>query len=170
MCEYLESAGGNPGRSGHRLSIAAARCVYDAREAIAELLHAPDPLRVIFTLNVTHALNLAIRGLLRPGDHVVTSSIEHNSVMRPLRALERQGVAITVMRCASDGHLPCTRPAVPSRRARASWWSIMPATSWARSCRSRRSRRSPTRQGRWYLSTPRPDGRSPADRHASHGH
>ncbi len=105
MSDYLETAGGNPGRSGHRLSIAAARYVYDTREALAELFCAPDPLRIIFTLNVTHALNLALRGLLRPGDHVVTSSIEHNSVMRPLRDLERQGVRLTVARCQSDGTL-----------------------------------------------------------------
>jgi cysteine desulfurase family protein len=105
MSDYLEHAGGNPGRSGHRLSIAAARYVYDTREGLAELFCAPDPLRIIFTLNVTHALNLALRGLLRPGDHVVTSSVEHNSVMRPLRELERQGVRLTIARCQSDGTL-----------------------------------------------------------------
>ena len=105
MSDFLERAGGNPGRSGHRLSIDAARIVYDAREAVAELFCAPDPLRVIFTLNVTHALNLALRGLLRPADHVVTSSMEHNAVMRPLRALERQGVRLTVVPCARDGTL-----------------------------------------------------------------
>lgn len=103
MSDYLEKAGGNPGRSGHRLSVAAARHVYDAREALAELFHAPDPLRIAFTLNVTHALNLALRGLLRPGDHVVTSSLEHNSVMRPLRELARQGVQLTVVPCRPDG-------------------------------------------------------------------
>src|SRR5512142_2386140 len=58
MTEYLECAGGNPGRSGHRLSIAAGRMVYQAREAVAELFNAPNPLRVIFTHNVTYALNL----------------------------------------------------------------------------------------------------------------
>ncbi len=105
MSDFLERAGGNPGRSGHRLSIEAARIVYDVRESVAELFHAPDPLRVIFTLNVTHALNLALRGLLRPGDHVVTSSMEHNAVMRPLRALERQGVRLTVVPCNADGTL-----------------------------------------------------------------
>ncbi len=105
MSDYLENAGGNPGRSGHRLSIAAARYVYDTREALAELFSVPDPLRIIFTLNVTHALNLALRGLLRPGDRVVTSSIEHNSVMRPLRELERQGVGLTIARCQGDGTL-----------------------------------------------------------------
>ena len=64
-----------------------------------------DPLRVIFTANVTHALNLAICGLLKPGDHVVTSSIEHNSVMRPLRALEKEGIKLTVVQCKTDGCL-----------------------------------------------------------------
>ena len=105
MSDYLETAGGNPGRSGHRLSIAAARYVYDAREAVATLFHVPDPLRVVFTLNVTHALNLALCGLLRPGDHVVTSSIEHNSVMRPLRELERHGIPLSVVTCRPDGTL-----------------------------------------------------------------
>jgi len=88
MADFLERAGGNPGRSGHRLSVEAGRIVYDAREAVAELFHAPDPLRVIFTLNATHAINIALHGLLRPGDRVVTSGIEHNAVMRPLRGLE----------------------------------------------------------------------------------
>ncbi|MEW5720060.1 MAG: aminotransferase class V-fold PLP-dependent enzyme [Chloroflexota bacterium] len=105
MSNFLERAGGNPGRSGHRLSIEAGRIVYDAREAIAELFHARDPLRVIFTLNATHALNLALRGILRPGDRVVTTGIEHNAVMRPLRALERADVRVIVVPCARDGSL-----------------------------------------------------------------
>lgn len=105
MSDFLERAGGNPGRSGHRLSIAAGRIVYDARETIAELFHARDPLRVIFTLNATHALNLALRAILRAGDRVVTTGIEHNSVMRPLRALERAGVPVAVVPCARDGSL-----------------------------------------------------------------
>jgi cysteine desulfurase / selenocysteine lyase len=105
MSDYLSQAGGNPGRSGHRLSIAAARAVYGAREAVAELFHVSDPLRVVFTLNVTHALNLALRGLLRPGDRVVTSSVEHNSVARPLRALREQGVEVVAVCCGPDGSL-----------------------------------------------------------------
>jgi cysteine desulfurase/selenocysteine lyase len=103
MCDFVEHSGGNPGRSGHRLSISAARIVFKAREAVANLFHIQDPLRVIFTANVTHALNLAICGLLKPGDHVVTSSIEHNSVMRPLRALEKEGLRLTVVQCKTDG-------------------------------------------------------------------
>lgn len=105
MCDFLEYSGGNPGRSGHRLSISAARIVFNAREAVANLFHVTDPLRVIFTANVTHALNLALYGLLKPGDHVVTSSIEHNSVMRPLRDLEKEGINLTVVQCKTDGCL-----------------------------------------------------------------
>ena len=105
MVRFTNDVGANPGRSGHRLSVEAGRVVYDAREAVAELFNAPDPLRVVFGHNVTEALNLALRGLLRPGDHVITSSIEHNSVMRPLRALEREGVEVTVVRCSPEGFL-----------------------------------------------------------------
>ncbi len=103
MHDYLERAGGNPGRSGHRLSIAAGRILYEVREAVAELFHAPDPLRVIFTNNATHALNLALYGLLHAGDRVVTTSMEHNAVMRPLRRLEQRGVEVVVVPCAPDG-------------------------------------------------------------------
>jgi len=105
MVRFLDETGANPGRSGHRLSVEAGRIIYDAREAITELFNAPDPLRVVFGHNVTDALNLALRGLLRPGDHVVTSSMEHNSVMRPLRALEQQGVEVTVVACSPEGVL-----------------------------------------------------------------
>ena len=103
--DYFGDAGGNPGRSAHRMSVAAARIVENAREALAELFHANDPSRIVFTQNATHALNLALYGLLRPGDHVVTTSMEHNSVMRPLRHLETLGVELTVVACHPDGML-----------------------------------------------------------------
>jgi len=96
MTQYMAEVGASPGRSGHRLAVEAARRLYDAREAVADLFHAPDPLRVVFGANVTEALNLALNGLLGPGDHVITGSMEHNAVMRPLRALERNGVQLTV--------------------------------------------------------------------------
>ncbi len=108
MTCFMNQVGANPGRSGHRLSIEAGRIVYQAREILAQLFHAPDPLRIVFGPNVTEALNLALRGYLRPGDHVVTSSMEHNSVMRPLRALEREGVALTVVPCSPQGFLDPT--------------------------------------------------------------
>jgi cysteine desulfurase/selenocysteine lyase len=105
MTYFLTHVGANPGRSGHRLSVEAGRIIYGAREAVAALFNAPDPLRVVFGYNVTEALNLALRGLLQPGDHVVTSSMEHNSTMRPLRALQREGIQVTVVPCSSEGTL-----------------------------------------------------------------
>jgi cysteine desulfurase family protein len=109
MVHFLDEIGANPGRSGHRLSVEAGRIVYDAREAVARLLRAPDPLRVVFGANATEALNLALQGYLRPGDHVVTSSMEHNSVMRPLRALASgasgERIEISVVSCTPEGFL-----------------------------------------------------------------
>jgi cysteine desulfurase/selenocysteine lyase len=105
MTHFLNQVGANPGRSGHRLSVEAGRIVYGAREAVAALFNAPDPLRVVFGHNVTEALNLALRGLLHPGDHVVTSSMEHNSMMRPLHALQQEGIQVTVVRCSPEGTL-----------------------------------------------------------------
>jgi len=102
---YFGQAGGNPGRSGHRMSIAAARVVEDARGRLAKLLNVDDPTQVVLTKNATEGLNLAIHGLLRPGDHAVTTSIEHNSVMRPLRHLESIGVGLTVVACDRSGML-----------------------------------------------------------------
>ena len=105
LIDYFGDAGGNPGRSGHRMSIAAARIVENAREALAELFHANDSSRIVFSHNATHALNLALYGVLQPDDHVVTTSVEHNSVMRPLRHLETLGVELTVVDCTPDGML-----------------------------------------------------------------
>lgn len=105
MTEFLETVGANPGRSGHRLSIDAARIVYETREEIALLFGASDPLRVTFGLNVTDGINYALHGLLNPGDHVITSSMEHNAVMRPLRMLETRGIELTQVACAQDGTL-----------------------------------------------------------------
>lgn len=105
MVRCLDELGGNPGRSGHRLSIATGRLIDDAREILAVTFGVADPMRVIFTMNATMALNLALKGLLQPGQHVITSSMEHNSVMRPLRALEQRGVAVTVVAASGEGVL-----------------------------------------------------------------
>ena len=105
MVRFLDEIGANPGRSGHLLSVEAARVLYEAREALGGLFHVADPLRIVFTLNATESLNLALKGVLRPGDHVVASSMEHNSVMRPLRNLEKQGIALTVVSCSRQGRL-----------------------------------------------------------------
>jgi cysteine desulfurase family protein len=105
MQYFLEQVGANPGRSAHRLSIESARIVFHARQAVAKLFNAKDPLRVVFGANVTEMLNLVLLGYLRNSDHVITSSMEHNSVMRPLRWLEKQGVEVTVIKCSQEGFI-----------------------------------------------------------------
>ncbi len=105
MDEFWRTSAGNPGRGTHRLALAASEVVDETRRLLARLFHAPDPSRVIFAANTTDALNLALYGLLSPGDHVVTSSMEHNAVVRPLCALEEQGVMVTRVPCAGDGSL-----------------------------------------------------------------
>jgi len=91
VSDYMTNIGGNPGRSAHRLSIEAADAVFSAREEVAAFFGLRDPMRVIFTHNATEALNLAILGILSGGGHAVTTSMEHNSVARPLRELEKRG-------------------------------------------------------------------------------
>jgi cysteine desulfurase family protein len=105
MEHFTRSVGANPGRSGHRLSIEAGRIIIEAREALAELFGIDDPLRIVFTRNATESLNIAINGVLQPGDHCITTSMEHNSVMRPLRALEKRGLELTVVPCSPSGEL-----------------------------------------------------------------
>ena len=105
MEAFMRNVGGNPGRSGHRLSIEAGRIIFETREKIAALFGISDSSRVIFGQNATEAINLGLKGLLRRGDHVITSSMEHNSVMRPLRALEREGIDLTVVPCSREGFL-----------------------------------------------------------------
>ncbi len=87
---------GNPGRSGHPAARAAADIVYDCRCLAAEFFGLEDPARVVFTLNATHALNIAIKSCLKGGGHAVISGYEHNSVVRPLEGLAENGVTYTV--------------------------------------------------------------------------
>jgi len=84
MDEFLRKKGGNPGRGSHSMAVAARETVEATRMLVARLINAPEKERVIFTLNCTDALNLGLKGLLKPGDHVITSSIGHNSLVRPL--------------------------------------------------------------------------------------
>ena len=83
--------GGNPGRSSHSLSVAAAERIYEARVAIAELLSFPLPENLVFTLNATHALNLAIKSFAKDGMHILIGNREHNAVLRPIHALKAKG-------------------------------------------------------------------------------
>ena len=102
---FMREVGATPGRGGHRREEEAARIADEARAALAELFHAPDPNGVAFTMNATQAINMALKGLLKAGDHVITSSIEHNALWRPLKALERRGVAVTAVPCTRSGAL-----------------------------------------------------------------
>jgi cysteine desulfurase family protein len=96
--EILRTVGGNPGRSSHRMALEAGRVIFSARESLGRLLGVPDASRIAFTKNATEAVNVALKGLIKPGDHVVTTSFEHNSVARTLYGLEKQGVAITKLK------------------------------------------------------------------------
>ena len=100
----------NPGRSTHRLAMRSAEAVYETREEIANFIGLPSPERVVFTANATHALNLAIKGLINDRCHVITSDMEHNSVIRPLHALTRKiGIEVSVY----DSSLPLTEAIPP---------------------------------------------------------
>jgi len=102
----LREVGANAGRGGYRRALEADEIVYRARSALTRLFNVRDASRIVFTANATEALNLAIKGWLRPGDHVVSSSVEHNAVWRCLKTLERDlGVELAVVRCAPDGTL-----------------------------------------------------------------
>ena len=104
MDAFLREKGANPGRSGHDMAVAAEKVMEETRVLLARLLNAADERDIIFTLNCTDSLNLALKGLLKPGDHVITSSIGHNSLTRPLRKLEHQGVAVSRLPpCSEEG-------------------------------------------------------------------
>ena len=85
MEKFNRETGANSGRSGHHLSVQSARIVYETRQRLAELFNISDPLRIVFSANITESINLALFGLLKPGDHIITTSMEHNAAMRPLR-------------------------------------------------------------------------------------
>ena len=96
---------GNPGRSAHDGALSASRTVFEARLALAELFGAESPDRIAFTANATEALNIAIKGILNPGDHVITTALEHNSVLRPLYEMEDKGVELTILPADRQGRL-----------------------------------------------------------------
>lgn len=101
----MREIGASPGRGGHRRSLEAGRLLFQAREVIATLFGIDDSSRIIFTHSATEALNIALRGTLQPGDHVITTSMEHNSLLRPLYALRRQGIDLTIVRAGVDGRV-----------------------------------------------------------------
>ena len=104
---YMTECGCNVSRGSYEGAYAAEELVYDTRAQLCRLFGAGDldPKNVVFTKNVTESLNILIKGLLRPGDHVLVSSMEHNAVMRPLGQLGKQGVRFTRVPCAADGSM-----------------------------------------------------------------
>lgn len=101
MDEFARTRLANPGRAGHRMALASERLLDEARHVLNQFFHGEAPERFIFTLNCTDALNMAIKGVLREDDHVVTTNLEHNSVSRPLQALAEANV-ITLTRVPAD--------------------------------------------------------------------
>jgi cysteine desulfurase / selenocysteine lyase len=96
----------NPGRAGHKMARTAEHALKDCRHLLNQLFHGKEPERFAFTLNCTDALNMALKGVLIEGDHVVTSDLEHNSVSRPLRAMEKSGrIGLTRVKADGDGYL-----------------------------------------------------------------
>ena len=104
MLDALRTAG-NPGRGAHEPTLHASRLVYAARCAMAKLLHAPDPSCIAFAANATEALNIALGGLFAPGDHIITTVCEHNSVLRPLYRLREQGLQFSFAGVDERGRL-----------------------------------------------------------------
>ena len=101
--KVLREISGNPGRASHRMALEASRVIYRAREATARVINLSDSGRLAFTKNATEAINIALKGLLKSADHVVTTSFEHNSVVKTLARMEKGGVSVTRVRPDGDG-------------------------------------------------------------------
>ena len=96
---------GNAGRGGHEAALGVSRVIFDTRRKLAKLFHGESPKQIAFTANSTESLNMAVKGILSPGDHVITTQLEHNSVLRPLYEMEKQGVELTILPANREGCL-----------------------------------------------------------------
>ena len=105
MLDVMTNYCANPGRAGHEMAARTAKEIYKARVAVSTLFGIEDPGQLIFTKNCTESLNMALKGILKEGDHVITSSMEHNSVVRPLMELRKKGVVTTFVSCKQDGSM-----------------------------------------------------------------
>ncbi len=105
VAEFMESSGGNPGRGGHELSRRAGDTVYCCREELARLFNIDNPERIAFAKNATEALNTAINGVIREGDEILISAMEHNSVLRPAVEAERLGARLKIVPADRDGRV-----------------------------------------------------------------
>lgn len=98
---------GNAGRGVHEATLGASRVIFDTRKRLADFFHAESPKQIVFTMNSTESLNIAVKGILQSGDHVITTVLEHNSVLRPLYEMEKKGVELTFIRSDKKG---CINP------------------------------------------------------------
>ena len=106
MEHCMKNLGGSPGRGAHRGAVDVSRVVFESRQVLRRFFNVPDSRQLIFTAHATQSLNLALFGLLKEGDHVVTTSVEHNAVVRPLRHLEKnRSVTVTFVACSPTGEL-----------------------------------------------------------------
>src|SRR5512146_2522050 len=117
MEHALREIGVGPGRGGYGRGLEATRLVFEAREALADFFGIDDSSRLIFTHSATEALNLAVTGLLREGDHVVSTTMEHNSLVRPLHLASQRGVEVTWVEGNSQGFVDPRRIAAALRPA-----------------------------------------------------
>lgn len=105
MYQYMVQSGSNINRGSYMKAYQTAETVYETRQLITELFDGPDCKNVVFTKNITESLNVLLKGFLKPGDHIITSSMEHNAVMRPLVQLTKQGITFSRIPCHEDGSL-----------------------------------------------------------------
>ena len=145
MADFIEKVGVNIGRGGYEEAYSAAEVVLDTREKLCRLFGFDQPENVIFTSGITASMNILLKGLLKPGDTVLTTSMEHNAVMRPLRQLEQQGVKVEIIPCKADGSmdfaafLELARPgvrALVTTHASNVCGTVMPVKDMAEICQS----------------------------------
>ncbi len=103
--DYIRNVGGSAGRGEHQSSLEASELVMETRRWTAKLFHIEHPERIAFAMNITQAINFALQGYLQPGDHVITTSMEHNAVARPLHVLQQRGVEWSQIQVDKEGHL-----------------------------------------------------------------
>lgn len=143
--EFMTRQGANINRGTYGKAYSAEEMVYETRCLLSELFHGEGPKQVVFTKNVTESLNLVLKGFLKPGDHVLTSSMEHNAVMRPLQQLKQRGVDFSRIPCTEEGKLrteeleSCLRPntrALVMTHASNVCGTVMPVREVGRFCRA----------------------------------
>ncbi|MGO1469461.1 MAG: aminotransferase class V-fold PLP-dependent enzyme [Tissierella sp.] len=105
VMEAMKEYGANPGRSGHKMSLRANRGIFETRNLLAGFFNIKNPMNMVFTFNATESLNLGIKGILKAGDHVITTTMEHNSVLRPIKYLEKKGIENTIIQANSKGEI-----------------------------------------------------------------